>query len=70
MSAFRIVLVYSNGYELRGFSRDGQFYYDKCLAFGASSSCRICEQISSALEWIAIIKLQRYGPYFGWLPFH
>ena len=56
-SPFRIVPVHPNDYELLCFSWDGQFYYDKCLTFGASSSCRIFEHISSALEWIAIIKL-------------
>ena len=56
-SAFRIVPVHPNDCELLGFSWDGQFYYDKCLVFGASSSCRIFEQKSSALEWIAITKL-------------
>ena len=56
-SAFRIVPVHPNDHELLSFSWDGQFYYDKCLAFCARSSCRIFEQTSSALEWIAITKL-------------
>ena len=56
-NAFRIVPVHPSDYELLGFSWEGQLYYDKCLAFGASSSCKIFEQISSALEWIAVHKL-------------
>ena len=55
--AFRIAPINAADYELLGFSWAGQFYYDKCLAFVASSSCQIFEQISSALEWIAIEKL-------------
>lgn len=56
-SAFRIVPVHPEDYELLGFSWEGKFYYDRSLAFGASSSCRIFERISSALEWIALSKL-------------
>ena len=33
------------------------YYHDKCLPFGASSSCRLFEAISTALEWIALNKL-------------
>ena len=56
-SAFRIVPVHPDDYKLLGFSWEGKFYYDRCLDFGASSSCRIFERISSALEWIALSKL-------------
>ena len=55
--AFRIAPIHFSDYELLGFSWEGQFYYDKCLAFGVSSSCQFFEQISSALEWIAIEKI-------------
>ena len=33
--------------------REGQFYFDKCLPMGASSSCHLFEKFSSALEFIA-----------------
>ena len=56
-SAFRIVPVHPDAYELLCFSWEGKFYYDRCLAFGASSRCRIFERVSSALEWIALSKL-------------
>ncbi|MEW8091241.1 MAG: hypothetical protein AB2784_16615, partial [Candidatus Thiodiazotropha endolucinida] len=57
-SAFRIVPVHPDAYELLCFSWEGKFYYDRCLAFGASSRCRIFERVSSALEWIALSKLR------------
>ena len=36
-------------------------YFDKCLPMGASSSCKICESFSTALEWIAKSKLAISG---------
>ena len=33
------------------------YYYDRCVAFGANSSCRTFELLSTALEWIAIRNL-------------
>ena len=51
-SAFRIVPVNPVDYPLLGFKWRGQFYYDKCLPMGCSSSCAIFERLSTALEWI------------------
>ena len=56
-SAFRILPIHPNDYHLLGFSWKGFYYYDKCVPFGASSSCRLFEATSTALEWIAIHKL-------------
>ena len=56
-SAFRIMPIHPNDYHLLGFSWKGFYYYDKCVPFGASSSCRLFEATSTALEWIAIHKL-------------
>ncbi|MES9884631.1 MAG: reverse transcriptase domain-containing protein, partial [Sedimenticola sp.] len=55
-SAFRIVPVHPDDYPLLGFSWQGMYFYDKALPMGASSSCKIFETFSSALEWIAIHK--------------
>lgn len=41
--AFRIVPIHPNDYNLLGFSRENNYYYDKCLPMGASSSCQIFE---------------------------
>ena len=56
-SAFRILPLNPSEYHLFGFSWQGLFYYDKCLAMGCASSCRIFETFSSALEWAARHKL-------------
>lgn len=52
-SAFRILPIHPDDYHLLGFTWNGAFYYDKCLAMGAASSCRTFEIFSTALEWIA-----------------
>ena len=56
-SAFRIMPIHPDDYHLLGFSWKGSYYYDKCVPFGASSSCRLFEATSTALEWIAMHKL-------------
>ena len=40
---FRNIPVHPCDYHLLGFQWEGQFYYDKCLPLGASSSCKIFE---------------------------
>ncbi|XP_062590566.1 uncharacterized protein LOC134252145 isoform X1 [Saccostrea cucullata] len=56
-SAFRILPVSPNDYELLGFMWEGKYYYDKCLPMGCRTSCKIFEEFSSAIEWIAKNKL-------------
>jgi len=56
-SAFRIIPVSPNDYELLGLKWKGMFYYDCCLPFGCKTSFKIFEEFSSALEWIAVNKL-------------
>ena len=56
-SAFRIIPIQPNDYKLLGFSWKGKYYFDKCLPMGCSSSCRIFEAFSTALQWIATVKL-------------
>lgn len=49
--AFRLIPLHPSQYNLTGFYfRD--FYYDRCLPMGCSSSCKIFERFSSALKWI------------------
>ena len=52
-NAFRIIPLAESQYPLTGFVWKGKFYYDRCLAMGAASSCKTFEEFSSALEWIA-----------------
>lgn len=56
-SAFRIVPVRPDQHHLLGFSWRDEFYYDRCLPMGCSVSCMIFEKISTALEWVATVKL-------------
>ena len=49
-AAFRIVPIH----HLVGFKWDGKYYFEKCLPMGASSSCKILEALSTALEWVAV----------------
>lgn len=51
-SAFRLVPVHPEDYYLLGFKFNGKYFYDRCLAQGCASSCKIFEEISTALEWI------------------
>ena len=50
--AFRLIPLHSSQFNLTGFSFNDNFYYDKCLPQGCSSSCKIFERFSSALKWI------------------
>lgn len=56
-SAFRICPVHPTDYELLGIKWNGLYYVDRCLPMGCRTSCKIFEEFSSALEWIAIHKL-------------
>lgn len=59
--AFRIIPVSPDDYHLLGFTWQGQFYYERCLPMGASSSCQIFEQLSTALQWVMLTKLKAAG---------
>ena len=52
-SAFRIIPVHPSDYQLLGSQWKGKWYVVRCLPMGCSSSCRIFDEFSSSLEWIA-----------------
>lgn len=52
-SAFRILPINPQDYHLLGIKWRGQYYYDKCMPMGCSSSCKTFEAFSTAVEWIA-----------------
>lgn len=56
-SAFRILPVAPEDYELLGFYWEGKYYFDKCLSMGCRTSCKIFEEFSTAIEWITQNKL-------------
>ena len=52
-SAFRIIPINLSDYFLLGFMWKDSYYHDKCLPMGCSSSCKIFETFSTAVEWVA-----------------
>lgn len=56
-NAFRIVPIRPEDYDLLGIYWQGQYYYDRCMPMGCSSSCKTFEMFSTALQWIAQNKL-------------
>lgn len=50
--AFRIIPVNPADYHLLGFSSENEFYFDRCLPMGASSSGQIFQKVSVALQWV------------------
>jgi len=51
-SAFRVIPIHPDYYELLGVYWDNKFYYDTCLCFGLRSAPKIFDDFSSMLEWI------------------
>lgn len=52
LEAFRIIPINPIDYHLLGFMWNDKIFFDMCLAMGCSSSCRIFESFSNALQWI------------------
>ncbi|PFX34145.1 hypothetical protein AWC38_SpisGene941 [Stylophora pistillata] len=52
-STFRIIPVHPKDHPLLGMKWANQYYYDRALPMGCSSSCAILEAFSSALEWLS-----------------
>jgi hypothetical protein len=50
-SAFRLLKVAPSDFDQLGFRFEGKYYFDKCLPMGASISCSIFENFSTALHW-------------------
>ena len=55
-SAFRLILIHPDDYELLGMCWEGKYYYDKVLPFGLRSAPSIFNRLSDALEWILLHK--------------
>jgi len=60
-SAFRIIPINPSDYNLLGMTWNKQYFFDKTLPMGCSSSCAIFEKFSTALEWIALTKIKVSG---------
>lgn len=51
-SAFRIIPVHPNDWELLGMSWKGRYYFDTVLPFGLRSAPFLFNQLSDAVEWV------------------
>ena len=65
--AFRLIPVAAQNLHLQGLSfpnEDGvtQYYFDRVLGFGASSSCAIFGDFSNAIHWITTQKINKKLP--------
>ena len=52
-SAFRLLPVHPDDFNLLGFFFNGSYYYDKCVPMGCSISCVTFERFSTFLEYCA-----------------
>ena len=52
--AYRNIPIHPESQHLLGFTWNGKLYYDCCLPFGLSYSCRLFERFATALQWILI----------------
>ncbi|CAG2204889.1 unnamed protein product [Mytilus edulis] len=59
--AFRLIPLHFSEYHLLGFKWEDKFYHDAALPMGASSSCQLFKNFSSALQWILNSKFQIRG---------
>ena len=50
-SAFRLLPIHPDDFELLGMQYQGKYFIDKCLPFGLSVSCALFEKFSTFLEW-------------------
>ena len=53
-SAFRLIPVHADDWELLATFWNGQYYFDKVLPFGLLSAPCIFNQLSDAIEWILL----------------
>ena len=60
-SAFRLIPTSLDEYRLLIFKFQNQYYFDRNLAMRCRSSCRICEEFSSAIQWVLENKLHIHG---------
>ena len=57
-SAFRIIPIRPADYHLLAIYWRGNYYFDRCLPMGLTSSCKTFEALSTAVQWIAQTKLR------------
>ena len=60
-SALRLGPIHPNDYSLLNMKWQNLFYFDHCLSMGCCSSCAIFEAFSTALEWLAVNRVDASG---------
>ena len=55
-SAFRLLILHPDEFELFGFHFKYQFYFDQCLPMGCSASFALFKNFSTFLEWVIKLK--------------
>ena len=58
---FRNIPIHPSDHHFLGFIWENQYYFDKCLPMGASSSCQLFEKLSTALQRIMLNKYKASG---------
>ena len=61
--AYRMIPVHPSEYPKLGIYFQGQYYYDKCLAMGCGSACKIFETFATAIHHI----YEFYNPNTGYV---
>jgi hypothetical protein len=51
-SAFRLVPIYPDDFDLLGFKLGPYFFIDKCLPMGYSESCSLHDNFSTFVQWV------------------
>lgn len=60
-SAFRLVPIHPDSYDLMGFKIEKFYFYDKTLPMGLGLSCQLFEEFATALHWIMLNKFHAPG---------
>lgn len=55
--AYRIMPIHPDSYHLLGMKIGSDYFYDRVLPMGLASSCKLFEEFSTALHWVANNKL-------------
>lgn len=58
LSAFRLLIIHPDDFELFGFKFKDHYFFDKCLSMGCSASCALFEK-NCRLFWNGLLKQVR-----------
>jgi hypothetical protein len=58
-SAFRLLTIHPDDYELVGFSFNDKYYFDKAMPMGCSVSCSTWVKFSTFIQWLVQREAQK-----------